>query len=86
MAFTPSLVSGVWVGGEDRAIRFDNMAQGQGASMALPIYGEFIKRVYADKSLGYSQSEQFDMTNAIDPCSDNFESTEVHEEVDPGIF
>ena len=38
MAFTPSLVSGVWVGGEDRSIHFDGMGDGQGASMALPIY------------------------------------------------
>ena len=68
MAFTPSLVSGVWVGGEERAIRFDNMANGQGASLALPIYGEYMKQVYADKSLGYEQTEEFDMTNAIDPC------------------
>ena len=49
MAFTPSLVSGTWVGGEDRAIRFDNMRYGQGASLALPIYGECMKKVYADK-------------------------------------
>ena len=37
MGFTPSLVSGVWVGGEDRSIHFDRMSEGQGASMALPI-------------------------------------------------
>ena len=47
MAFTPDLVSGTWVGGEDRYIHFNNMAQGQGASMALPIYGKFISKVYA---------------------------------------
>ena len=37
--FTPEIVAGAWVGGEERAIHFDNMAQGQGASMALPIHG-----------------------------------------------
>lgn len=92
MSFTPSLVSGVWVGGEERAIRFDNMAHGQGASMALPINGLFMKKVYADKSLKYSQQEAFDMTNAIDPCSGlhKFEerqpSRQIQEEVMDGIF
>ncbi|MEG1587091.1 MAG: transglycosylase domain-containing protein [Bacteroidales bacterium] len=90
MAFTPSLVSGTWVGGEERAIRFDNMAQGQGASMALPIYGEFMKKVYADPTLPYSQTENFDMTNEIDPCagSGSYEGTSSgqQQEVIEGIF
>ena len=55
MAFTPELVSGTWVGGEDRYIHFNNMAQGQGASMALPVYGKYITKVYADSTLPYSQ-------------------------------
>lgn len=59
MGFTPHLVSGVWVGGEERYIHFNYMAQGQGASMALPIYGLYMKKVYADKSLPYSQSDRF---------------------------
>lgn len=59
MAFTPSLVSGVWVGGEDRSIHFDGMGDGQGASMALPIYGLYMQKVYGDKKLGYSQDENF---------------------------
>ncbi len=59
MCFTPSLVSGVWTGGEDRYIHFDGMGNGQAASMALPVYALFMKKVYADPSLGYSQSEQF---------------------------
>ncbi|MGL4292692.1 MAG: penicillin-binding transpeptidase domain-containing protein, partial [Bacteroidales bacterium] len=90
MAFTPSLVTGTWVGGEERAIRFDNMAQGQGASMALPIYGEFMKKVYADKSLPYSQQEEFDMTNETDPCArdNSYGSGEVlqQQEIIEGIF
>lgn len=61
MGFTPSLVSGVWVGGEDRAIHFDNLAEGQGASMALPIYALYMQRVYRDTTLGYSEEEQFDI-------------------------
>ncbi|MDF9831645.1 transglycosylase domain-containing protein [Parabacteroides sp. PF5-6] len=70
MAFTPSLVGGCWVGGEDRSIRFDRMTEGQGASMALPIYGLFMQKVYADKTLGYSEDEKFDIPEEyIDPCN-----------------
>lgn len=69
MGFTPSLVSGVWVGGEDRSIHFDRLQEGQGASMALPIYGMFMQKVYADKSLGYSEDELFDMPEGYqNPC------------------
>lgn len=69
MGFTPSLVSGVWVGGEDRSIHFDRMAEGQGASMALPIYGLYMQKVYADKTLGYSQEEDFEIPEEYaDPC------------------
>ena len=59
MGFTPSLVSGCWVGGEERDIHFDTMRDGQGASMALPIWGIYMQKVYADKTLGYSQDETF---------------------------
>ena len=59
MGFTPNLVSGVWVGGDERYIHFNRMTQGQGAAMALPIYGLYMKKVYADKSLPYSQTLQF---------------------------
>ena len=67
MGFTPSLVSGVWVGGEDRAIHFDNLAEGQGASMALPIYALYMQKVYKDTSLGYLETEQFDVPDWFDP-------------------
>lgn len=59
MGFTPNLVSGVWVGGDERYIHFNSMAQGQGASTALPIYGLYMSKVYADKSLPYSQTARF---------------------------
>lgn len=61
MGYTPSLVSGAWVGGEDRDIHFDNIAEGQGASMALPIWGLYMKKVLNDPGLGYSASETFDI-------------------------
>ena len=67
MCFTPSLVSGTWVGGEDRGIHFDNMAEGQGASMALPICALYMQKLYADKELGYTEEEQFDIPVWFDP-------------------
>lgn len=77
MGFTPSLVGGVWVGGEERSIRFDRMSEGQGANMALPIYGLFMQKVYADKTLGYSQDEKFEIPEQYqDPCNTQRESGE----------
>jgi penicillin-binding protein 1A len=61
IGFTPSLVAGCWVGGEDRSIHFDRMSEGQGASMALPIFALFMKKVYADKTLEYSEKENFEI-------------------------
>lgn len=51
MAVLPHLVCGSWVGGEDRAIHFDNMSLGQASNSALPIFGRFIQKVYADESI-----------------------------------
>ncbi|MPM63918.1 Penicillin-binding protein 1A [bioreactor metagenome] len=74
MGFTPSLVSGVWVGGEDRSIHFDNIAEGQGASMALPIWALYMKKVLGDNTLGYSAQENFNIPssfNANEGCEEN---------------
>ncbi len=68
LGFTPQLVAGAWVGGEERFIHFNNGALGQGASMALPIYGRFMKKVFADKSLPYSQNMRFQFPPEIDLC------------------
>ncbi len=70
MGFTPSLVSGCWVGGEERDIHFDTMTYGQGASLALPIWAKYMNKVYKDTSLGYSQDEQFELPEGFNPCSD----------------
>ncbi len=67
MSFTPSIVSGCWVGGEDRAIHFDNMADGQGANTALPIVALYLQKVMADNDLGYSNDEQFEVPSWFDP-------------------
>ena len=57
MGMVPNLVTGVWVGGEDRATHFRNIAYGQGASMALPIWGMYMKDCYANKDLEISKGE-----------------------------
>lgn len=71
MGFTPSLVSGCWVGGEDRDIHFDTMLHGQGASMALPIWTKYMAKVLGDKSLGYDENETFQLPEGYDPCKDD---------------
>lgn len=54
MGFVPNLTTGVWVGGEDRAIHFADIGRGQGASMALPIWALYMKKCYANKELKIS--------------------------------
>ena len=85
MGFTPQLVTGIWVGGEDRDIHFDNISMGQGATMALPIWAYFMKKIYRDKSLNYSSNATFELPDGFDPCSkqdadnDEFQIDEVYE-------
>ena len=57
MGMTPDLVTGVWVGAQDPAVRFSTIANGQGANTALPIYGFYMNAAYADESLGLSQAD-----------------------------
>ncbi|PCI32625.1 MAG: penicillin-binding protein [Flavobacteriaceae bacterium] len=57
MGIVPNLASGVWVGGEDRAVHFAGIANGQGATMALPIWAIYHKKLYADPELHISQEE-----------------------------
>ena len=71
MSFTPELVAGCWVGGEERSIHFDRMAYGQGASMALPIHGLFYQKVYADPDLNYTDNGKFDIPEGYNPCEGN---------------
>lgn len=58
MGAVPNLVTGVWVGGEDRSTHFETIAYGQGATMALPIWGMYMKKCYEDPSL-FVSSEEF---------------------------
>jgi len=53
MGITKDLVSGVWVGGEDRSIHFRSSSTGEGSKTALPIFGLFMERLYQNKDLGY---------------------------------
>jgi penicillin-binding protein 1A len=57
MGMVPNLVTGVWVGGEDRATHFENITYGQGATMALPIWANFMRRCYIVDELGISKDE-----------------------------
>lgn len=70
MGFTPELVTGIWVGGEERYIHFNSMAFGQGARSSLPIYGLYMKKVYADRKLPYSQTAKFEFPDDYVECDD----------------
>ena len=84
IGFTPQLVSGCWVGGEERDIHFDSMSMGQGATMALPIWAIFMKKVYADPSLGISPAIKFDLPEDYNPCSRKAAEQDDFEEVGGG--
>ncbi|MGJ8660839.1 MAG: transglycosylase domain-containing protein [Bacteroidota bacterium] len=66
VGFTPELVTGVWVGAEDRSVRFRSTAIGQGASVALPIYGYYMNNVYKDATIGLSTTD-FERPPNYDP-------------------
>ena len=68
VGYTPRLCFGAWVGGDERDVHFASMAYGQGANSALPIVAYFLQKVYADSSLGYTQTENFDIPSHFDPC------------------
>jgi penicillin-binding protein 1A len=59
MGMAPKLTAAAWVGGEDRATHFDALGMGAGGRMAMPIYAEFMKMVYADSTLGITQEDEF---------------------------
>lgn len=57
MGLTPDLVTGVWVGAEDPGVRFSTLSKGMGTNMALPMWGYFMQKVYADTSIHISQGD-----------------------------
>jgi penicillin-binding protein 1A len=88
MGMVPNLVTGVWVGGEDRATHFSNTAYGQGATMALPIWALYMKKCYSDKELDVSKSsfKKPDKLSIVTDCSkwkeDNNDIEEIPDEFD----
>ncbi|HKM44258.1 MAG TPA: transglycosylase domain-containing protein, partial [Dysgonamonadaceae bacterium] len=81
MSFTPEIVAGAWVGGEERSIHFDTMAWGQGASMALPIHGLFYQKIYADPNISMKDSGVFDVPEEFqNPCLDADRSSGVYQD------
>lgn len=74
MGLTPDLVTGVWVGAEDMAVRFNTMKWGQGARMALPVYGYMMQKVYKDPNIHISTEEfepPFGWENSLYNCDNN---------------
>ncbi|WP_298499048.1 transglycosylase domain-containing protein [uncultured Algibacter sp.] len=81
MGMVPNLVTGVWVGAEDRAAHFKTITYGQGAAMALPIWGLYMKSCYADEALNVSKEEFTEPENLsinVD-CSKHTSTTETDE-------
>jgi penicillin-binding protein 1A len=70
IGITPDLVTGVWTGADDRSVRFSSTDKGQGANMALPIYGYFMNGVYADPSIDISTGD-FEVPEGFDPATLN---------------
>lgn len=60
IGYTPKLTAGAWVGGEDRMVHFKELAQGSGSATALPIWGIFMKKCFADPTLGFSENDAFE--------------------------
>jgi penicillin-binding protein 1A len=66
MGLTPDLVTGIWVGAEDKQVRFQSMDWGQGARMALPVFGYYMQKVYKDKVINLTQND-FTVPETYDP-------------------
>jgi len=95
IGIVPHLVTGVWVGGEERSIRFRGLAQGQGATMALPTWAYYMQKVYADSSgsLIYKRETEFERPKGFYPetwCNDKAteaeEGSDVLEEVESELY
>jgi len=80
MGITPNLVTGVWAGCEDRSVHFRDIQNGQGANMALPIFAEYMQRVYSDTSVSKVFPEKFDISRTIDLSLECDESNTIFNE------
>tara|TARA_B100001175_G_C19514504_1_gene646318 strand:- start:2462 stop:4792 length:2331 start_codon:yes stop_codon:yes gene_type:complete len=81
MGMVPNLVTGVWVGGEDRSIHFQEIAFGQGATMALPIWALYMKQAYENEEFDISQEEFV----APDQVSTPLDCKEYDNDADPMV-
>jgi len=81
MGITPDLVTGVWVGAEDRGIRFRNISLGQGANMSLPIWALYMQRLYEDESIEISQG---DFEPPLTPVNFETNCEEIQRTTNPG--
>lgn len=95
MGVTPELVGGVWVGAEDRSIHFQNLANGQGASMALPIWAKFLQKAYADPQLNVytgpfeypaGMAEKFNCDEQPATENESLEVNDVQDEEDEEFY
>ncbi|HLW06034.1 MAG TPA: penicillin-binding transpeptidase domain-containing protein, partial [Marinilabiliaceae bacterium] len=78
IGLTPNLVTGIWVGGEERDIHFDNISLGQGANMALPIWALYMESTYKDPDSGITQEDIFDKPHNFNVnlvCPDEYAPT-----------
>lgn len=84
MGITPNLVTGVWVGGEDRDIHFDSMNLGQAANMALPVFGIYMQKVFANPALPIKPDDVFEQPESFNfslDCSDRNISADEEENI-----
>lgn len=91
IGITPNLVSGGWVGGEERGIHFGGIGLGQGATLALPIWAKYMTKVYDDKTLNYSRADHFEKPANFDVdlnCRKLNEETKIDTDIleDEGLF
>ncbi len=84
IGIVPKLVAGAWVGCDDRAVHFRSIRLGQGAFLALPIWAEFMKRVYADSTTGISQTDVFELPEDPNAIELNCHKYEVNTKTTPG--
>jgi penicillin-binding protein 1A len=97
VGFTPDLVTGIWVGADERNIHFKNITYGQGARMAMPIWGNYMNKIYNDSlELGYLKSSEFEKPESVPywkvDCKEyelknnqNFETTSP-DEIEGGMY
>jgi penicillin-binding protein 1A len=82
IGITPQLVNGAWTGAELRSIHFEDLQSGQGARMALPIWGYYMRKVYADKSLPYYDGTEFERPMNLSVSSDCDDPESIEQSLD----